>query len=632
MLNDLDFLKKFDNLTEEKIPFLKSSFEENVWIFELNKVKKQNTVIDFNIHLKDGKLLTSVQNYGTLYTLKKMIGALFLSSDMQLNAEVTIITRLYGILHLFNLINFYDEDKTFCKNGFKSLDRNQLLFIFNKRLKNPRPFDLYSGKEQLQKFLKKFNLTLSEFPNAKEIKDFKQLLKDKNINLQKEMFPDLFLGVKFSLEDIFLDETMNLKYVREHNSYFRNNDVSSESVDSVIKNLKIGIKILKDLHLKEDKSLILPFKSELDFVLNYDFKGKEIKHFETYPVSTIFKTIKNALDFHYNYGDDITDTFCSFLDNLEKKEKTNSNLKLVAEKKEIDSIVIKSSTKKLKEIGLSCYHLDTTKETYFNEVRRNKSLISLLKVYYGSVLFIVGALMARRQSEIKSMEIDCFDEENQQLSFRKSKSYIHSFGIRDFISLPTTEVVIDMLKNINKIAKKLKENTNSKIFAFPKTLQPWNCSDDKHNYYENLDSLLDYFEVDLINGKRPYIRQHQLRRFFAMAFFWSKGFKSIDTLRWFLGHTNPEHVYHYIQENTDGSILNNVKAQYIAENIKKYDNLESILKDRFNIQSYDLIAQEDLSDYINTLLEDNSIEVEPEFIEDDEGNQFNIIVKVKNHG
>ena len=40
MLNNLDFLKKFDNLTEEKIPFLKSSFEDNVWEFELNKLKK----------------------------------------------------------------------------------------------------------------------------------------------------------------------------------------------------------------------------------------------------------------------------------------------------------------------------------------------------------------------------------------------------------------------------------------------------------------------------------------------------------------------------------------------------------------------------------------------------------------
>jgi len=116
------------------------------------------------------------------------------------------------------------------------------------------------------------------------------------------------------------------------------------------------------------------------------------------------------------------------------------------------------------------------------------------------------------------------------------------------------------------------------------------------------------------------------------AFFWSKGFKSIDTLRWFLGHTNPEHVYHYIQENTDGAILNNVKSQYIAENIKEYANLEGVLKEKFNIESYDLIDAEDLSDYINTLLEDKCIEVEPEFLEDDNNNQFNIIVKVKNHG
>lgn len=632
MLNNLDFLKKFDNLTEEKIPFLKSSFEDNVWEFELNKLKKQNTVIDFNIHLKDGSSLTASKNYTTLYTFKKLLGSLLLSNDMNLNAESTIITRLNGILHLFNLINFYD-DGTFSKNGFKALDRNQLLFIINKRLKNPKPFDLYSGKEQLKTFLDKSGLSLSEAPNAEEIKKFKIELKSKGLNLQKELFPDLFLGVQFSLEDVFLDETSTIKYVREFPSYFRNDDTSSDSVDSVLKNTLYGLNLLKNLHYKtEDKSLNLPFKSELDFILSYDFKGKEIKHFETYPVASIFKTMKNALEFHFNYGREITETFCLFLDNLEKEGKTNSSLRLVADKKSINELVLLSADAKLKNLGLICYYLDVKADSYFSDFRKNQSLISLLKVYYGSVLFVVGALMARRQSELKSMEIDCFDEINQQLSFRKSKSYIHSFGVRDYISLPTTEVVIEMLQNINKIAKKLKSNEGNKIFAFPKISQPWNCSDDKHNYYENLDNLMDYFEVDLIEGKRPYIRQHQLRRFFAMAFFWSKGFKSIDTLRWFLGHTNPEHVYHYIQENTDGAILNNVKAQYIAENIKEYANLESVLKEKFNIQSYDLIDTEDLSDYINTLLEDKFIEVEPEFLEDDKNNQFNIIVKVTNHG
>ena len=281
MLNNLDFLKKFDNLTEEKIPFLKSSFEDNVWEFELNKLKKQNTVIDFNIHLKDGSSLTASKNYTTLYTFKKLLGSLLLSNDMNLNAESTIITRLNGILHLFNLINFYD-DGTFSKNGFKALDRNQLLFIINKRLKNPKPFDLYSGKEQLKTFLDKSGLSLSDAPNAEEIKKFKIELKSKGLNLQKELFPELFLGVQFSLEDVFLDENSTIKYVREFPSYFRNDDTSSESVDSVLRNTLYGLNLLKNLHLNaEDKSLNLPFKSELDFILSYDFKGKESSYYRT---------------------------------------------------------------------------------------------------------------------------------------------------------------------------------------------------------------------------------------------------------------------------------------------------------------------------------------------------------------
>lgn len=39
-----------------------------------------------------------------------------------------------------------------------------------------------------------------------------------------------------------------------------------------------------------------------------------------------------------------------------------------------------------------------------------------------------------------------------------------------------------------------------------------------------------------------------------MCFFWGSGFGSLDTLRWFLGHTNVEYVYHYITESTSGDI------------------------------------------------------------------------------
>jgi len=630
MLNNLDFLQKFEPKAEKKfvVPFIKSSFEDNIWILELNKTKKNNTIIDFNINLNDGLSLTHPKKYTTLYTFKKLIINLFLNNDLYLSSEFTILTRLYGVLHLFNLINFYDNGE-FAKNGFKALDKNQLLFLIKKRLHNSKPFDLYSGYEKLSELFKKEKI---DFPKKEE--DLIQIqitLKNLNIDLQKTLFPNLFLGVQFSLSDVFFSKKRTSKYTREHESYFRNDDSSSISVESVIRNTLTGIKLLYQMHNDSDKNYNLPFKSDLEFILNYDFKSKEVKHFETYPVEIIFKVMKFCLEFHFKYGKDITTLFCSFLEELDSDGLTENKLKVVENKEYLDNLVNSLSSQTLKDLGVSCYYIETD-NNYFEKLRNNKSLLSILKVYYGCVLFVVGALMARRQSEIKSMEIDCFDEVNLQLGFRKSKSHIHSFGIRDYISLPTTEVVIDMIKNINLIAKKMKTNENNKLFNFPSTWKPWVATDDKHNFYENLDTLFDYFEVDLIEGKRPYIRQHQLRRFFAMAFFWSKGFKSIDTLRWFLGHTNAEHVYHYIQENLDGHILNHVKAQYITENISSYSNLKEIMKDKFGIENYSFIDKNDLSDYINTLLEDKLITVEPEFLEDDKNNQFEIIVKVKNHG
>lgn len=633
MLNNLDFLKKFDTSKEFKVPFLKSNFEDNIWILELNKIKKNNTVIDFNISLKDGFSLTHPKNYTTLYTFKKLILNLFLNNDMYLNAESTILQSLNHVLHLFNLMNFYD-DGLFAKHGFKGLDKNQLLFLINKRAENNYLFDMYSGYERLIALLEKENINLPKDITEHDVFSIEKKLKNKNINLQKELFPNIFIGVQFSLSDILLNKTDRVKYLREFPSHFRNNDSSSVALKSIISKFLIGVTFLVKMHSEKDKNLNLPFKSDLEYVLNYNFQNKDIKHFETYPVESIFKTMKDCLDFHFQYGESLTNAFSLFLQKVKENNLSETKLDLhqnKLNKKLTDDFVIDCIDQKLLNLGVNSYY-NYTDQNYFINLRKNTSLFSLLKVYYGCVQFVVGALMARRQSELSSMETNCFDEINLQLNFRKSKSHIHNFGIRDYISLPTSEIVIEMLKNINSIAKQLNHDGVPKIFNAPQAFNPFYPVIHKANKYENLDLMFDYFEVDLIEGKRPYIRQHQLRRFFAMAFFWSKGFKSIDTLRWFLGHTNAEHVYHYIQENLDGHILNNVKAQYITENISSYSNIKEVIKEIFGIDNYSLIDKNDLSDYINTLLEDKLITVEPEFLEDDKNNQFEIIVKVKNHG
>ncbi len=635
MLNNLDFLNKFKETSKyESLTFFTSDFEDDVWIFNF-KNKKQEKIIDFNIYLKDESLLTDKKNKKTLYTIKTLIMESLSKDNMKTNSENTINMNINGLLHFIGLIIEYDNTESFSKVGFQSIDKDMLMTIINNRLENNELFYVYNGLYKLNTLLKDNSLLKNDY-SQKNIDEIDNFIKSNKIDLQKELFPCSFLPIQFSLNKVLRDENKISGHRTEYEGYFRENDsLDKSSVITVIKPLIRASRTLKDMYSINDKEIQLPFKEDLDFILNYNFDAKKIKHFETYPIQTIFNIFEKALDFHYEYGNDIITSYLNFLNKLEDSKISNNNLNLHVNKKtklEIDQMVKDSITEKLRNIGVVEYlQVNENDSEYFSNLRNHKSLHSLLKVYYGSVQFVVGALMARRQSEINSVEVDCFDEINLQLHFRKSKSYQHSFGIKDYISLPCPEIVIELLKNINKISKRLSSEKTNKIFFLPNQYFPLKEVKCKKKIYENFDNMFDYFEVDLIDGKRPYIRQHQLRRFFAMAFFWSSGFKSIDTLRWFMGHTNAEHVYNYIKENTTGEVLNNVKAQYISENIKDYENLEEIFKNKYKISNYNLIEKEDLSDYINAMLEDDLITVEPEFLENDNGQKFEIIVKVKNN-
>ena len=200
----------------------------------------------------------------------------------------------------------------------------------------------------------------------------------------------------------------------------------------------------------------------------------------------------------------------------------------------------------------------------FTLLRDNKYFYDLIKVYYGCVQIVIGSLMARRQSELASLTVgQCIDENTSSLVFKQSKSSNGIFGTKNTLYLPIDKLGIEMIKNIEKIHISEK---GLPLFSLPqiKNIFTFKKSLDNTSYSENIDFFIDYIQGKSVNGKRFYIRQHQLRRFFAMCFFWGSGFGSLDTLRWFLGHTNVEHVYHYITESTSGEVLSNVKTQFLT--------------------------------------------------------------------
>ncbi|WP_261280188.1 hypothetical protein [Serratia quinivorans] len=148
-----------------------------------------------------------------------------------------------------------------------------------------------------------------------------------------------------------------------------------------------------------------------------------------------------------------------------------------------------------------------------------------------------------------------------------------------------------------------------------------------------LDRFSDYFEVQLNStGQRYYIRTHQMRRFFAMTFFWGSGFGGLDTLRWFLGHTNIEHVYHYITETVPGEVLRRVSAEFASEALNSGQsnttNLGILLEKRYGLSSFSIMQSDEVADYIEDLMMEGMLKIEPVFIDTPEGKRYEIIFKI----
>lgn len=163
---------------------------------------------------------------------------------------------------------------------------------------------------------------------------------------------------------------------------------------------------------------------------------------------------------------------------------------------------------------------------------------------------------------------------------------------------------------------------------------------------------------------RYYILEHELRRFFALLFFWSSGDKKIDSLRHQLAHSDASHLYNYISESITGDILNSTKATYLSHKFRnlKSTDLEKInvaLSSQFGVDSINLTTTSDFMDLyfpddvqdedfnlsidpeilvqqaklegqIQYLLDNDIIALEPEFFKNESNEStFNFVVKVK---
>ncbi|MFD2015980.1 hypothetical protein ACFSJQ_09875 [Vibrio olivae] len=343
----------------------------------------------------------------------------------------------------------------------------------------------------------------------------------------------------------------------------------------------------------------------------------------------------------------------------------------------------------LLDMGVKSLSVSPSEVHLFKKRRNNEGLFDLYGVLIGSIQTLTGVIMAKRQDELSSLKsygnlspnLDPSSKEGKNTDYfliaklkKSGNGGKHSQNTTIKRPIPRSfALIIWKLEQFNFAANNFGLSKNT-LSLFPnlnkKTFKLEKIDNNLYNNY--LDLICDYFETPVVeyeNGelRRYYIRQHQLRRFFAIVFFWSKGFDhaGMETLRWMLGHTDIQHLYHYITESETGKILNGIKASYIADELGK-ENLENIhklaevlekrygvLKENISISTFtaaiddysdtdsyqtippidELNKREELEFQILELLEDEVITLEPQFfIIEKNGrkiNDFTLMLQVK---
>ncbi|TSC35170.1 integrase [Pseudomonas sp. ST1] len=369
--------------------------------------------------------------------------------------------------------------------------------------------------------------------------------------------------------------------------------------------------------------------------------------FRTVPSDTVFKSIRHAIEFHIEHGEEIIKGFCRIALECQKRGVAPSTLSEAEVKSIVGPYLVNLG---VSQLSLSSRIIDTktlresikgNKEEYFIKLRNNVGLYDLLAAYVGGIQLTVGVLMARRVSELYTLKANkCLSECGDWLYFRNAKSSKHLFGHRRSEARPIEPIARDMIKNLIKMQKILLRigyiKSYHTLFALPQMRGNRGLVDSGNAAYNrNLDIFCDYFEMPVnALGQRWYLRQHQMRRFFAMLFFYCGSFSSLDTLRWMLGHTDIKHVWNYLTESTEGAILASAAAQHAAENIhigntENFKELVELIKEHYQTENYTLIATSELEDYISDLMSEGMVEIEPEFFTDADGTHMKIVSRLK---
>lgn len=649
-----------------------SDFRENVWCCRFGDVR---TVLDFRVRLDDSRLLTDPRHAKTLESVKVFL-------CLQTHPYVTGCQRLtdktsrQAVGVAIRILDYFFVRASAFKlatRGFGGVSRHDILRLVaeigaHRRIKE----SLYDVQEELVRYLRrpqsaKSNLSGVFPPEISDVDVERELdLSESEIRRARRNLWSRGLyeysssrdGRKFRvrsqalLAEIYRNRVIgNLKFDNlplgdlsfgGTNSFPRechavpihpqreNDSVSEEYLAQYFKTLRsMSIAAEHGYRLIDEQAFLV--LDDRAFLASLNAKRRSRVY--TLPFDVSSKAFSDALGFIISSGEDLLQSYlaCAAV-------AVADDVKL----SEVESFP-EYIARPLRRLGVVRWRLPIMDGIdYFKRLRRNEGLYELLLVMFGSVLVVVGTLMARRIEELQSLSPASWwpSANGWNLKFPLGKA---NFGsMHKVINRPLPNVgakALDLLRRLQEGISDLGVDVRKKpIFAVPHATRVGVTSASNKQIAMCLDRFCDYTQTAKDSkGRRHYIRVHQLRRNFAMLFFWHFGIGALDILRHFLGHVRPEDVWRYITESTSGTVLQRVKAEFAALRIARDPTaaspLVALLKARFGIARISIMPAEDVADYVEDLIVGGDVTVEPEFFTHRNGGpRCKILIKVSPGG
>lgn len=253
--------------------------------------------------------------------------------------------------------------------------------------------------------------------------------------------------------------------------------------------------------------------------------------------------------------------------------------------------------------------------SYAARLREGSCLLQMAHAAFGAMGILVGAMTFGRQGELGDIRIRDVDAKNGWLTRRIEKTGHRGFRLDG--SFPIPKVVIDIYLLLRRFLDVCgKTDLDLPLFSIPTTRGTFDSQASRH--YAAVDTFLDYVEGPTDSeGRRYYVRQHQLRGAMPTLFLYSSDSPNVDALRWALGHTTPKQIWTYLSQVTPGAVLQSSKAGVVAHLIKSGNTealqLADAVLSHLGVASIDVFTTEELASYLEELLHDGALSVAPVF-------------------